>query len=71
MRSFEDKFGVPIYEGYGLTETTVSVCCNREGAKRIGSVGKPYPGVDATHRRRRGQRPAAGERGEIVVAART
>jgi long-chain acyl-CoA synthetase len=25
MNTFEDRFGVPIYEGYGLTETTVSV----------------------------------------------
>ncbi|HKU39794.1 MAG TPA: AMP-binding protein [Polyangiales bacterium] len=45
LHSWEDKFHVPIYEGYGLTETTVSVCCSREGARRVGSVGKPYPSV--------------------------
>jgi len=46
LHSWEDKFGAPIYEGYGLTETTVSVCCSREGARRVGSVGKPFPGVE-------------------------
>jgi long-chain acyl-CoA synthetase len=67
MHSFEDKFGVPIYEGYGLTETTVSVCCNREGAKKVGSVGKPYPGVQLKIVDDAGKPLPGGERGEIAV----
>jgi long-chain acyl-CoA synthetase len=67
LRSFEDKFNVPIYEGYGLTETTVSVCCNRPGAKKPGSVGKPYPGVQLRIVDDEGKPVKAGERGEIVV----
>jgi long-chain acyl-CoA synthetase len=67
LRSFEDKFGVPIFEGYGLTETTVSVCCNRPGAKKTGSVGKPYPAVQLKIVDDEGRETKTGERGEIVV----
>ena len=67
LRSFEDKFNVPIYEGYGLTETTVSVCCNRPGARKPGSVGKPYPGVQLKIVDDAGREVKTGERGEIIV----
>ncbi|MDG3012662.1 long-chain fatty acid--CoA ligase [Rhodococcus sp. D2-41] len=36
--------GVPIYEGYGLTETTAAHCVNMPGAQRIGTVGRPLGG---------------------------
>jgi long-chain acyl-CoA synthetase len=37
--------GVTVYEGYGLTETTAGACVNLEGAQKIGTVGRPLPGV--------------------------
>ncbi|MEU4567176.1 long-chain fatty acid--CoA ligase [Micromonospora sp. NPDC023956] len=37
--------GVTILEGYGLTETSPAAAANLPGATRIGSVGRPLPGV--------------------------
>ncbi|GCE36134.1 Long-chain-fatty-acid--CoA ligase [Rhodococcus wratislaviensis] len=36
--------GVPVYEGYGLTESTAAHCVNVPGAQRIGTVGQPLGG---------------------------
>jgi long-chain acyl-CoA synthetase len=38
--------GVTVYEGYGLTETTAAASVNHDEALRIGTVGRPLPGVD-------------------------
>ena len=39
--------GVTVFEGYGLTETTAAASVNHDDALRIGTVGRPLPGVDA------------------------
>jgi long-chain acyl-CoA synthetase len=38
--------GLPIHEGYGMTECSAPSNLNREGRARIGSVGPALPGVE-------------------------
>ena len=46
--------GVTVLEGYGLTETTAGdLGQHHDDAQRIGTVGRPLPGRDDPHRRRR------------------
>lgn len=37
--------GVPLYEGYGLTESTAAATVNGPGCQRIGTVGRPVDGT--------------------------
>jgi len=60
--------GVPIVEGYGLTEASPIVCANPADAREFsGTLGRPLADTEVTIRDERGTELAAGEIGEICV----
>ena len=45
IAEFFDRIGVPVFQGYGLTETSPTISTNYYGNNKIGTVGKPLPSV--------------------------
>ncbi len=64
VAEFIDNLGITVYEGYGLTETSPIATANWPGARKIGSVGKPIPGVRIEIDRTETNDP---KNGEIIV----
>ncbi len=38
--------GLPVYQGYGLTESSPIISFNRPGANKVGTVGQPLTGIE-------------------------
>ncbi|MFE6924485.1 class I adenylate-forming enzyme family protein [Nocardia sp. NPDC057663] len=65
---FEQRYGVPIVEGYGLSEGTCASTLNPvAGPRKPGTVGVPLPGQTVAIMDPDGEPAAAGEPGEVVV----
>ncbi|MCG7405283.1 long-chain-fatty-acid--CoA ligase [Caballeronia zhejiangensis] len=63
-----EKTGVPIIEGYGLTETTACVTCNpADSTQRGGTIGLPLPSTEVSIRDDAGNEAAPGEPGELCI----
>ena len=41
-----NRIGIPVYQGYGMTEMSPVIAANFPGANKVGSVGLPFPGVE-------------------------
>ncbi len=68
MKQFEEVFGTPILEGYGLSETSPTASFNREDKPRkVGSIGLPVWGVDMMIVDDDMKEQPIGEKGEIVI----
>ena len=69
QKKFEDRFHVPIFEGYGLTETTSFSCINDFPAnkRKTGSIGKPLLTNEMAILDEDGNRVNIDEEGEICI----
>jgi long-chain acyl-CoA synthetase len=68
LEAFRDRFGITIWEGYGLTETAPVVTTNALGEEaRADSIGLALPEVEVRLVDERGEEVEEGDPGEIVI----
>jgi long-chain acyl-CoA synthetase len=68
MKEFEKVFGVRVFEGYGLSETSPLATFNQlEKPSKAGTVGQPIFGVDVKCVDENDVEVECGARGEIVI----
>jgi long-chain acyl-CoA synthetase len=68
LKEFEKKFGIPLIEGYGLSEASPVVTKNPlDGTRKPGSIGLPIPNVEVSIQNDAGQMLKTLEVGEICV----
>ncbi|MEE9354719.1 MAG: long-chain fatty acid--CoA ligase [Methylococcaceae bacterium] len=68
MTQFNEKYGIPIYEGDGPTECSPVTCVNPIGGLiKPGTVGLPVPSVEMKIISDEGENLGVGEVGEIAV----
>ena len=65
--AWRQRFGVPLLEGYGLTETSPVVSLNTPQVQKPGSVGKPLPQTHIRITADEGQSLPTGQVGEVWV----
>ena len=68
LKEFEEKFKVPLIEGYGLSEASPVVSKNPlKGIRKAGSIGLPVANVEMSVQNESGKFLGANETGEICV----
>jgi long-chain acyl-CoA synthetase len=68
LKEFEEKFHIPLIEGYGLSEASPVVAKNPlDGTRKPGSIGLPVPQVEISIQDDSGRELATKEIGELCV----
>ncbi len=68
LRGFQEKFGCPLLEGYGLSEAAPVVTRHRpDMVQKPGSIGVPIPGVEVRIVDDEDNDVPVGEVGELIV----
>ena len=69
LREFNERFSIPLIEGYGLSEASPVVSLNPiRGPWKSGSIGLPIPGVSVSVQNDAGEILPTGKVGEICVS---
>ncbi len=67
LQRFFCAVGMPMFQGYGLTEATPIICANSTGHARFGSSGRLVKPMDCVILDAEGKEVPHGTRGEIVI----
>jgi len=68
LKEFEEKFRIPLIEGYGLSEASPVVTKNPlDGRRKAGSIGLPIPHVEVSVQDEGGKELGPNEIGEVCV----
>ncbi|MEA5602788.1 long-chain fatty acid--CoA ligase [Nostoc sp. UHCC 0252] len=66
-QTWQDKYGIVINEGYGLTETSPCASYNHDLKYKLGSIGAPIENVEMKVIDTKGNQVELGELGQIVI----
>jgi len=67
LQRFFYALGIPMFQGYGLTEASPVISCNSKKAHKLGSSGKVAPNLELKICDGAGDPVPTGEQGEIVI----
>lgn len=67
LQRFFYAIGIPMYQGYGLSEATPIISANSPHAHKLGSSGKPVPRMDIKIVDDNLKEVSIGEKGEIII----
>jgi len=67
MQKFWYALGIPMYQGYGLSEATPVISANGAEHHKLGSSGYLVNNMEMTIRDEKGNKLHIGEKGEIVI----
>jgi len=67
LQRYFNAIGMPIFQGYGLSEATPVICANSKGHARFGSSGRTVEPMDIKICDEDGRSLPDGETGEIVI----
>ncbi|MDZ7613609.1 MAG: AMP-binding protein [Flavobacteriaceae bacterium] len=67
QQQFYKAIGIPVYQGYGLTEATPIISTNTPFAHKMGSSGKVLSGITCKIVDENAKELPKGEKGEIII----
>ena len=67
QQEFYAAMGLPVYQGYGLTEAAPIISANTPDCHKFGTSGMVMPGIECRIMKSETEEAAPGEKGQIVI----